>query len=144
MTSNPRVIPPALKHHFTHNQVLHEQVLLLSILTADTPKIPMREVLEVKEHGDGFYEVVANFGFMQTPKIERILRLFRLETGVKIDESSTTYYLGRDVLLIDGPERMARWRKMLFAYLMRNSLSATAYYGIPPNRVVELGMQVNL
>lgn len=144
MTSNPRVIPPALKHHFIHNQVLHRQVILLSIVTSDVPTMPMRSVLEVKEHGDGFYEVVATFGFMQTPKVDRILRLLKVQAGVSTDENKTTYYLGRDILLTDGPERIARWRKLLFAFLMRNSLPATAYYGIPPNRVVELGMQVNL
>jgi KUP system potassium uptake protein len=144
MTSNPRVIPPALKHHFIHNQVLHRQIILLSIVTSDVPTMPMRSVLEVKEHGDGFYEVVATFGFMQTPKVDRILRLLKVQAGVSTDENKTTYYLGRDILLTDGPERIARWRKMLFAFLMRNSLPATAYYGIPPNRVVELGMQVNL
>jgi KUP system potassium uptake protein len=144
MTSNPRVIPPALKHHFIHNQVLHRQVILLSIVTSDVPTMPMRSVLEVKEHGDGFYEVVATFGFMQAPKVDRILRILKVQAGVSTDENKTTYYLGRDILLTDGPERIARWRKMLFAFLMRNSLPATAYYGIPPNRVVELGMQVNL
>ena len=144
MTSNPRVIPPALKHHFFHNQVLHKQVLLLSIITSDVPTVPMRSVVECRTLGDGFYEVIATFGFMQTPKMARILRLLRVQAQVITEENKTTYYLGRDVLLTDGPERMARWRKTLFAYLARNSLPATAYYGIPPNRVVELGMQVNL
>jgi KUP system potassium uptake protein len=144
MTSNPRVTPPALLHHFTHNQVLHTQVLFLSIVTEDVPVMPLKEVLEVSSLGEGFYEVVAHYGFMQAPKVDRILRLLKLQTGISSDESRTTFYLGRDVPLIDGPEKMARWRKVLFAFLMRNSVSATAYYGIPPNRVVELGMQVNL
>lgn len=144
MTSNPRMSPPALLHHFTHNQVLHEEVILLSIVTEDVPVMPLKKVLEYNAVGQGFYEVIAHFGFMQTPKVERIFRLLKLHTEIKAEEDRTTYYLGRDVLLIDGPERMARWRKVLFAFLMRNSLSATAYYGIPPNRVVELGMQVNL
>lgn len=144
MTSNPRVLPPALKHHFIHNQVLHRQVILLSIVTTDVPFLPMRSAVECQSFGDGFYEVVATFGFMQTPKVERILRLLRIQANLHTDENKTTYYLGRDVLLTNGPEKMSQWRKMLFAFLMRNSLSATAYYGIPPNRVVELGMQVNL
>lgn len=144
MTSNPRVIPPALKHHFFHNQVLHKQIFLLSIVTSDVPTVPVRSVLESRVLGDGFYEVIATFGFMQTPKMDRILRLLRVQAQVVTEENKTTYYLGRDILLTDGPERMARWRKTLFAFLARNSLPATAYYGIPPNRVVELGMQVNL
>lgn len=144
MTSNPRVLPPALKHHFIHNQVLHRQVILLSIVTTDFPFMPMRSAVECRSCGDGFYEVIATFGFMQTPKVERILRLLRLQANLQTDENKTTYYLGRDVLLTNGPEKMSHWRKMLFAFLIRNSLPATAYYGIPPNRVVELGMQVNL
>ena len=140
----PRITPPALQHHFTHNQVLHHQVLLLAIVTEDVPVMPMKDVIEVTNLGEGFYEVVAHFGFMQTPKVEKILRLCRVQAGITYDENRTTYYLGRDILLINGPERMARWRKILFAFLVRNSLSATAYYGIPPNRVVELGMQVSL
>ncbi len=144
MTSNPRITPPALQHHYTHNQVLHTQVLLLSIMTEDVPVMPMKDVLEVTNLGCGFYEVIAHFGFMQTPKVDKILRLCRVQAGINYDENRTTYYLGRDILLINGPDRMARWRKVLFSFLVRNSLSATAYYGIPPNRVVELGMQVSL
>ncbi len=144
MTSNPRVAPPALMHHFTHTQVLHQQVLLLSIVTEDVPVMPMKDVIEVTNLGVGFYEVIAHFGFMQTPKVEKILRLCRVQAGINYDDARTTFFLGRDILLINGPERMARWRKVLFAFLVRNSLSATAYYGIPPDRVVELGMQVNL
>jgi KUP system potassium uptake protein len=144
MTSNPRVAPPALMHHFTHTQVLHGQVLLLSIVTEDVPVMPMKDVIEVTNLGVGFYEVIAHFGFMQTPKVEKILRLCRVQAGINYDDAKTTFFLGRDILLINGPERMARWRKILFAFLVRNSLSATAYYGFPPDRVVELGMKVNL
>lgn len=144
MTSNPRVAPPALMHHFTHTQVLHQQVLLLSIVTEGVPVMPMKDVIEVTNLGCGFYEVIAHFGFMQTPKVDKILRLCRVQAGINYDDNKTTFFLGRDILLINGPERMARWRKILFAFLVRNSLSATAYYGIPPDRVVELGMQVNL
>jgi len=144
MTPNPRFTPPALMHHVEHNQVLHEQVILLAIVTADVPVVPTRDILEVHSFGEGVYEVIANYGFMQSPKVGRILRIARAQYGIITDEKKTTYYLGRDILLTDGPDRMWRWRKTLFSFLARNSVSATAYFGIPPNRVVELGMQVNL
>ncbi|MCX6123416.1 MAG: KUP/HAK/KT family potassium transporter, partial [Proteobacteria bacterium] len=93
---------------------------------------------------EGLYELTAHYGFMQTPKVSRILRLARTQYGVFTEEENTTYYLGRDILLTNGSEGMMRWRKTLFAFLSRNSLSATAYFGIPPDRVVEMGMQVEL
>lgn len=144
MTGNARTVPPALRHHFEHNQVLHRQVILLSILTEDVPFVPLKEAVEVQPRGEGFYEVIARFGYMQNPKVDKIFRLARLQAGLEVEETKTTYFLGRDILLTDGPERMLRWRKTLFSFLARNSLPATAYFGIPPNRVVEIGMQVVL
>jgi KUP system potassium uptake protein len=144
MTPNPRMTPPALLHHVEHNQVLHEQVILLAIVTADVPVVPTKDILEVHSFGEGIYELIAHYGFMQTPKVGRILRIAKAQYGIVTDERDTTYYLGRDILLTDGPEKMWKWRKTLFAFLSRNSVSATAYFGIPANRVVELGMQVNL
>jgi KUP system potassium uptake protein len=144
MTPNPRMTPPALLHHVEHNQVLHEQVILLAIVTEDVPVVSAKDILEVHSFGEGVYELIAHYGFMQAPKAGRILRLAKAQYGIATEESETTYYLGRDILLTDGPDKMWRWRKTLFAFLSRNSLSATAYFGIPPNRVVELGMQVNL
>jgi KUP system potassium uptake protein len=144
MTPNPKVTPPALSHHVKHNQVLHEQVLLLAIVTEDVPTVPTKDILEVNSFGEGIYELTAHYGFMQSPKVSRILRIARAQYGIFTEEDSTTYYLGRDILLTNGSERMMRWRKTLFAFLARNSLPATAYFGIPPDRVVEMGMQVEL
>lgn len=144
MTPNPKVTPPALSHHVKHNQVLHEQVLLLAIVTEDVPVVATKDILEVNSFGEGIYELTAHYGFMQTPKASRILRLAKAQYGIYTEEDKTTYYLGRDILLTNGPEGMMQWRKTLFAFLSRNSLSATAYFGIPPDRVVEMGMQVEL
>jgi KUP system potassium uptake protein len=81
---------------------------------------------------------------MQSPKVEKIFRLLRIQHGIDISIDRTTFFLGRDILLIDGPDKMWRWQKMLFSFLARNSVSATSYFGIPPNRVIEIGMQVSL
>jgi KUP system potassium uptake protein len=144
MTPNPKMTPPALIHHVKHNQVLHEQVLLLAIVTEDVPVVATKDILEVNSFGEGLYELTAHYGFMQAPKVARILRLAKAQYGINTEEDQTTYYLGRDILLTNGSEKMMQWRKSLFAFLSRNSLSATAYFGIPPDRVIEMGMQVEL
>ena len=145
LTSNPNGVPPVLLHHFKHNKVLHEQVVLLSIATLHVPEIRNpRERIESEELGHGFYRVQASFGFAQTPNVPEILdqcRAFKLLPTLSRDIS---YFLGRETLVLTGKSAMAPWRKKLFAFLSRNAQSATAFFGIPPNRVVELGTQVEL
>ena len=103
MTPNPKVTPPALIHHVKHNQVLHEQVLLLAIVTEDVPVVATKDILEVNSFGEGVYELTAHYGFMQAPKVGRILRLARAQYGIYTEDDSITYYLGRDILLTNGP-----------------------------------------
>jgi KUP system potassium uptake protein len=143
MTSTADGIPPVLLHHVKHNQVLHEQVVLLSIATAQVPEVPLRENFEVLELGQGFYRVRARYGFLQTPNVPRLLS--RCATaGLKTEPDRISYYLGRETLLLGGRSKMARWRKAMFAFLTRNSRPATAFFHLPPNRVVELGAQIEL
>jgi KUP system potassium uptake protein len=144
MTSNRDVVPPVLLHHFRHNKVLHEQVILLYIITESVPDVPLAERVEIKELGLGFYQVVARYGFMQSPNVPRIF-VRCAELGLHVSQDETSYFLGRETLLTTGrASAMMRWRKSLFAFLSRNARPATAFFGIPPNRVVEMGMQVEL
>lgn len=143
MTSNLDVVPPVLLHHFKHNKVLHEKVILLYVLNERVPLVPPEERIEVGDLGDGVYAVVARFGFMESPDVPRALKKCRTK-GLRVKLSETSYYLGRETLLTTGTSGMSRWRKSLFAYLSRNARPATAFFGLPPNRVVELGMQVRL
>jgi KUP system potassium uptake protein len=143
MTSNIDGVPGVLLHHFKHNQVLHEQLVLLSVVTERVPKVPPREQSEVKELGHGFWQVIAHYGFMQDPDIPRLLRACH-RAGLKTNPATTSFYLGRETLLVSGRSKMARWRKALFAFLSRNARSATSFFGLPPNRVVELGAQIEL
>jgi KUP system potassium uptake protein len=143
MSGNPDGTPPVLLHHLKHNQVLHRQVVLLSILPRDVPYVPKEEQLDVQELGNGFYRVVWLTGFMETPNVPRILVQAR-ERGLVCEPSTTSYFLGRETLLTNGKSPMMGWRKMLFSFISRNALSATSYFGLPPGRVVELGMQVDL
>ncbi len=143
MSVSPTGTPITLLHHFKHNKVLHEQVLLLSIQSAETPFVPEAERLEVTPLGHGFFRVLARYGFMQTPSVPDILLKAR-DHGLSAPMEATTFYLGRETLLTGGDTRMSAWRKTLFAYMSRNAWNATTFFGIPPGRVVELGSQVQL
>jgi KUP system potassium uptake protein len=140
MSSTPGGIPNVLMHHMKHNQVLHAQVMLLSVQTHTVPWIDTDKTIEVKDLGNGFYRVVAKVGFMQSPDVPKILA----RTGIQMDPMTTTYYLGRQTLLTSGKIRIAKWRKLLFSFLSRNARPPTAFFNLPPNRVVELGLQIEL
>ena len=143
MTSNPAGIPNVLMHHVKHNQVLHQQVVLLSIHTENMPWVTAASQLQVRDLGQGFFRVMARVGFMQTPDVPKLIA--RCEaSGLVTQPSTTTYYLGRQSLLTSGRTRMARWRKMMFAFMSRNSRPPTDFFSLPPNRVVELGLQIEL
>jgi KUP system potassium uptake protein len=116
-------------------------VILLSVVSQRVPEVPSKERITVTPLAQGLYRVKASYGFMESPNVEDI-RARLLEAGIKTKRMDTTYYLGREQLIpIDG-KGMSRWRKQIFAFMSRNSRSATQYFGIPPNRVVELGTQI--
>ncbi len=146
MTSTPGGTPGVLLHHLKHNKVLHERVLLVSVLTGEVPFISGEERLTVKSLGSGIYQVIGRYGFMETPNVPALLAALPPSAipGPRLEDSlmDTTYYLGRETLIPDGSTGMARWRKRLFIVLARNSSPASAYFGLPPNRVVEMGAQV--
>ena len=143
MSPNKGVTPTVLLHHVKHNKALHAQVVLLAVESARVPEVPPDRRIEVESRGQGFFQVVARYGFMQTPNVPEVMEACR-EHGVVHQTNSTSYFLGRETLLTTGKTGMSRWRKALFAFLSRNARSATAYFGLPPNRVVELGQQVSL
>jgi KUP system potassium uptake protein len=143
MTRNTDGVPPVLLHHLKHNKVLHEQVVLLSVLTEEIPVVPRDERVRVEDVGEGLFRVVARYGFMEDPNILAVLTEAKHE-GLTFKLASTTFYLGRETLLTTNRPGMARWRKTLFAVMSKNARSATAYFRIPPNRVVELGAHIEL
>ena len=116
-------------------------MILLSVLTIGVPEVPANQRVEVTPLGDGFYRVVARYGFMQTPNAGQVLGACA-PAGVKVRPGDTSYFLGREQLIPTGDAKLARWRKQLFALMSRNARSATAFFGLPPNRVVELGAQI--
>ena len=153
MTSDPEGVPVVLLHHLKHNKVLHEQVVLLSVLVEDVPEVPAGVRLKTEVLTHGFSRVIARYGFMQTPDVKDILQACRTG-GMCGAPNQTTYYLGRERILVKEHDLAAaefrvatllhRWHVKLFAIMSRNARSAAEYFGIPPNRVVELGAQVEL
>ena len=143
MTGNAEGTPPALLHNLKHNKVLHEQVVLLTIQSEDVPHVPAAERVEVEPLEQGFVRVVATYGFMENPSIPDVLKRCR-EKGLQFQLMGTSFFLGRETLIPTKRPGMAVWREALFAWMSRNARSATAYFRIPPNRVVELGSQVEL
>jgi KUP system potassium uptake protein len=143
MTSDPDGAPLVLLHHLKHNKVLHEQVVLLSVLSANVPEIPDAERLSVVSMREGFWRVKARYGFMESASVPDLLIRAKSE-GLVAEPMKTTYYLGRERLIPDpkSKQRLAGWRKQLFIFMSRNSRSATEFFQIPPNRVVELGAQI--
>ncbi|HJQ12203.1 MAG TPA: potassium transporter Kup [Gemmatimonadaceae bacterium] len=141
LTSESKDAPLVLLHHLKHNKVLHEHVVLLSVISAQVPEVPITERIEVTNFPHNFVRVKAKYGFMQTPNVPEVLSL-ATERGIVAKPTETTYYLGRENLIPTGTKPLARWRKRLFIFMQRNSRSATEFFGIPPNRVVELGAQM--
>jgi KUP system potassium uptake protein len=144
MSSNPNGVPIVLLHHWKHNQMLHETVVLLSVISENQPDVPPTDRIAIKDLGQGFFHLAAHYGFMQTPNVPDVLRRAAALHGVPYTPGKTSYYLGRETLLATKKSGMHTWRKMLFSFISRNSRSATQYFGIPPDRVVELGMQIDL
>ena len=144
MSVSPTGTPLTILHSFKHIRVLHKHVVILTITSTDTPSVEPDERLTISDLGQGFERVVARYGFMETPSVPDIMARARA-MGLRADgPSDTTYFLGRETLLTTGRSGLASWRKRLFAVMSQNARPATTYFGIPPGRVVELGVQVEL
>ncbi|QLA15334.1 potassium transporter Kup [Desulfolutivibrio sulfoxidireducens] len=144
MSVSPTGTPLTILHSFKHTKVLHEHVVILTVTSADTPYVDPGERLTISDLGQGFNRVVARYGFMETPNVPRIMVRARAAGLVSDGPSDTTFFLGRETLLTTGRSGLASWRKKLFAVMSQNARPATTYFGIPPGRVVELGVQVEL
>jgi KUP system potassium uptake protein len=143
MTSDPDSTPPALLHNLKHNKILHDRVALLTISTTDEPYVRARERTVVTMVAPNFYRVVANYGFMQTPSIFEILEAAKKQ-GFTYEFEEITFFLGRETILPSHNPGMVLWREKVFAFMLRNAQRATAFFQIPPDQVIEVGIQVEI
>jgi KUP system potassium uptake protein len=143
MTAQPRGTPPALAHNLRHNKVMHEYVVILTVSTAPMPHVPPEEQITFDCLGHGVFTMKALYGFMQDPNVPDALRAAQ-HRGLEIDADDVTYFLGRETILVTHRRGMALWREKLFVLMTRNAVRATAFFRLPPERVVELGVQVEI
>jgi KUP system potassium uptake protein len=143
LTPNIEGAPPSLVLHFRHNKVLHDEVILVSIVTEEVPEVEEERRVTSEHVGEGFYRVRAHYGFMERPDVQHVVAIC-CDHGMSADPNETTYYVGRAHLLPTGPAPMVRWRKRLFAFMAWNASSATDFFRIPQDRVVELGGRIEL
>jgi KUP system potassium uptake protein len=135
--------PFSLAAFVEHSHVLHRQVILLSVHSVHVPAVSPRRQVKLEWMPDGFWKLTAQCGFMETPDVPRILERAR-EQGLEWDPMSTTYFARRMAVLPTGDAPMARWRKRLFAHLSANAVDSTRFFNLPPDRVVEFGVQMEL
>jgi KUP system potassium uptake protein len=143
LTQQQTGVPPTLLHHMKHNKVLHEKVVIMTVQTAVVPFVDPEDQVEVTEKTDGFWTVNAKNGFLQSADVPRLMRLAS-EQGLETHEGSTTYFLGRTILSPRGRSSMPGFQKRLFCTLGQISSSNPLYFSIPPGRMIELGVQVDI
>jgi KUP system potassium uptake protein len=143
MSASADGLPLALLHHLKHNKALHKQVVLLTVRFEDSPRVPESQRVEVEELHDEFFRVLLRYGFSESPEVfDDLVRALGEHTKVKAGQ--ITFYQSRELLLTNGPGKMAQWRKKLFVMLSRMARPATGYFELPPRQVIELGIQLEL
>jgi KUP system potassium uptake protein len=143
MTAQPIGTPPALVHNVRYNKVLHDHVVILTVSTAQKPYVPLAEQVMVESLGQGLYSVKLQYGFMQDPDVPEAL-MHAIKLGLELDPGDVTFFLGRETIIVSRRQGMAVWREKLFVLMARNAVRATAFFRLPPERVVELGVQVEM
>jgi KUP system potassium uptake protein len=143
LTSDPEIAPVALMHNLKHNKVLHEKNVILTVRTADRPRVPEAQRVAMEPISDDFKRLTVTYGFMETPNVPRALSLCRKQ-GLKFDIMSTSFFLGRRSVVPAARQGMPLWQDRLYIFLMRNAANPTDFYHIPPGRVVEMGTQVSV
>jgi KUP system potassium uptake protein len=143
LTAATEGVPHALLHNLNHNKVLHERIVLLTVHTRDVPHVPDEERIEVSELGENFHRVILYYGFKDEPDVPQALSLIRGH-GLEFSMMETSFFLSRQTLIPTAGPGMAVWREKLFAVMSRNASSATDFFNIPANRVVELGTRIEI
>ncbi|NJD36415.1 MAG: potassium transporter Kup [Betaproteobacteria bacterium] len=144
MTTRPDGVPRALLHNLLHNKVLHQRVILLNVNVEDIPHVDADERIVVEPLREGFYRVIVNYGFKDDPNIPEALELCARHGMAPVEMMATSFFLGRETIVPNRVPAMTHWRQILFMWMFRNADTATDFFKLPTNRVVELGTQVEL
>jgi len=143
MYSDPAGTPPALVQNLRHNKVLHEQIILLSLIMEERPHVALAERMTLVDAGNGFHRMTLHYGFMETPNVPRDILLSN-ERGLQLDIAQVSFFLGSERIIASRLPGMALWREKLFVVMSRNATSAANFFGLPPERIVELGSQIEI
>ncbi|HET7711199.1 MAG TPA: KUP/HAK/KT family potassium transporter, partial [Thermoanaerobaculia bacterium] len=143
MTRSTEGIPTTLLHNLKHNKVVHQKVVILTVETEETSHLSPEERYEWADLGNGVYRLVLRFGFMEDVALPEMLTSLK-DSPVTFSPMTTSYFLGRETLIPTRHPGMAIWREHLFAWMVRNATSASHFFGLPPNQVIELGAQVEI
>lgn len=143
MAGNPQGTPLVLLHHVKANKVLHETIVLLSVLTEEVPYVYANGRLEVREIGEGIWRAVARYGYMESPDVSALIEQIR-DRGVPLKPSEATYYFNREMIITGGEAKMWDWQKHYYGFLSRNARQARDYYQLPPMQIIEVGLPIQL
>ena len=143
MSSISEGVPPVVVHHVERLNVLHETLILLTIVTARVPYVAHGKRTKIESLGGGLHRVIGTYGFMETPDVPALLREAK-KAGLDADIEDVTYFLGRETMLAGPGGQMGEIEETLFAFLTRNSRPATSHFKLPPNQVIEIGTQIDL
>jgi KUP system potassium uptake protein len=141
LTGSPSATPVALAKNVKHSKVVHSRTILLHFRVEDVPRVPSLEKIQTEKLSGGFHRIVARYGFMEDPKLDNVLSLAR-EQGLDLDPETTSFYIGRENLIIADKSAMAHWRATLFIFMSRNAADATSFFSIPEDRVIEVGVRL--
>jgi KUP system potassium uptake protein len=141
LTGNDSGTPPALLQGLLHMRAVHEHVMLLTIITDKVARVPLEQRVRIEAYESGFARAIARYGFMETPDVPELFQRHEFDNH---SLEYVTFFLGRETVLADKQAGMALWRERLFAFLTRNAQPATAFFGIPPSQVIEIGTQIEI
>jgi KUP system potassium uptake protein len=143
LTTQTERVPTTLLHNLKHNKVLHQRVLLVRVLTENIPRVAGPDRIHARELGSGFWQIDAHFGFAQTPNVSRELSRAEIP-GLALDPSQLSFFVGRTNVKSSSRPGMARWRERLYSTLARVATRPTEFFRIPPDRVIELGTELEI
>ena len=143
LTGHPHLVPAALAKNVRHNRVIHSQTVLLHFKVEDIPRVPSLEKITTEKLGGGFFRIMARYGFMEDFKLDNVLELAAAQ-GLNFDAESSTFYIGREKLVIGKNPEFARWRANLFIFMSRNAADAGLFFNLPPDQVIEVGVRLEI